>query len=386
MMVKDVEIAKLAAKPLINNAHTLVIGQTGSGKTTTVLAAIDELQATNQTNIILDPTGEYSTVPNAIVYKLAENSYFEASRLSANDFNQIFGLSENQRFISKLAQAIAALRIQKNITQQGTIYPKINVAIKKYSRQLARLGHWAYDYDLKLLAQQIIEEYVVPFADERADYQVLGQVYDYAAIREDWSDIIKLQELVNDPIIGAVFKFTATNKPGQRKVKTAIDFVVQLFAKNQSHHRSLVIDLSALKALPVLQGQLVSLLMQGLLASRTKNQERFPMMVFLDEAHRYLPVVTDKIAENGLFQILREGRKYGINLTLTTQSPLDLPVKMVTQFANLLVHQIVSRDELSYLTTIQPEQAQTITELPVGQAAVYQNNRFLEFIKIKAVK
>lgn len=45
--------------PLVAH-HLLVVGQTGSGKTTSTLSLLDQLQRTNYTTIIFDPTGEYS--------------------------------------------------------------------------------------------------------------------------------------------------------------------------------------------------------------------------------------------------------------------------------------------------------------------------------------
>ena len=55
--------------------HLLVVGQTGSGKTPTILALLNELQQTDQTAIILDPTGEYAQLPNAVIYQLGTNAY-----------------------------------------------------------------------------------------------------------------------------------------------------------------------------------------------------------------------------------------------------------------------------------------------------------------------
>ena len=50
--------------------HLLITGQTGSGKTTTTLALLSKLQAQNVTTIVFDPTGEYTQLPNATVYRL----------------------------------------------------------------------------------------------------------------------------------------------------------------------------------------------------------------------------------------------------------------------------------------------------------------------------
>lgn len=51
----------------LTSQHLLVVGQTGSGKTTTTLALLDQLQRTDQTAIVFDPTGEYTQLPNAVL-------------------------------------------------------------------------------------------------------------------------------------------------------------------------------------------------------------------------------------------------------------------------------------------------------------------------------
>lgn len=78
-------------RPLIAR-HLLVVGQTGSGKTTTTLALLNELQQTDQTAIILDPTGEYAQLPNAVTYRLGANAYLEAGRLDAGELQEVLGL------------------------------------------------------------------------------------------------------------------------------------------------------------------------------------------------------------------------------------------------------------------------------------------------------
>lgn len=59
----------------LTDQHLLVVGQTGSGKTTPTLALLNQLQQTDQTAIVLDPTGEYAQLPNAVTYRLGANAY-----------------------------------------------------------------------------------------------------------------------------------------------------------------------------------------------------------------------------------------------------------------------------------------------------------------------
>lgn len=76
-----------SVRPLVAR-HLLVVGQTGSGKTTSTLSLIDQLQHDSYTTIILDPTGEYSKLPNSVTYRLGDNAYLEAGQLTARQLRE----------------------------------------------------------------------------------------------------------------------------------------------------------------------------------------------------------------------------------------------------------------------------------------------------------
>lgn len=95
------------------NQHLLIVGQTGSGKTTTALSLLNQLQRENQTAIVLDPTGEYAQLPNAVTYKLGTNAYLEAGKLDASEFQEVLAVNFPPILSQHLEQAIAALKVQK---------------------------------------------------------------------------------------------------------------------------------------------------------------------------------------------------------------------------------------------------------------------------------
>lgn len=86
----------------------------------------------------------------------------------------------------------------------------------------------------------------------------------------------------------------------------------------------------------------------------------------IDEAHRYLPTTEQELSRNGIFQLLREGRKVNLQLILTTQSPLDLPDRLRSQFAQAVVHRLSSQSELAALPVA--TELTTTGTLAVGEA------------------
>jgi DNA helicase HerA-like ATPase len=49
-----------------------------------------------------------------------------------------------------------------------------------------------------------------------------------------------------------------------------------------------------------------------------------PLLVVLDEAHRFLPEGIDTAAHRACSRIAKEGRKYGVRLMIVTQRPSDV--------------------------------------------------------------
>ena len=331
--------------------HLLVVGQTGSGKTTTTLALLNELQQTDQTAIILDPTGEYAQLPNAVTYRLGANAYLEAGRLDAGELQEVLGLALPPRLDHQLSRAINALRIQRNLLQQAGPLKKINRPLAQYQTLLNQLSPWARDYDVTLLPQQLVEEAAIPFADDRADYSLCGQVYDREQINRDWGLLTELR----NRLAGGV-------------AKTELGFVLKMFLRHRSSHRTLVIDLSLLRRYERQQGALISYLLKQVLTDRLEqcDQSQRAVKIVIDEAHRYLPTTEQELSRNGIFQLLREGRKVNLQLILTTQSPLDLPDRLCSQFAQAFVHRLSSQSELAALPVA--TELTTTGTLAVGEA------------------
>lgn len=345
------------------NQHLLIVGQTGSGKTTTALALLDQLQHENQTAIVLDPTGEYSQLPNAVTYRLGGNAYLEAGKLDASELQEVLGIKFPVTLSRQLEQAVNSLRVQKNICHgQGTLV-KLNQPISHYQKLLSQLGSWASDYDVQQLPQQVVEEAIVPLANEGADYTLLGQQYNYPLIQQNWPLLTAFRER----LVSLAFRqlFDTDAHPGSST--TALGFVVKMFLHHRSSHRTLVIDLSILKGYEHQQGAVISYLLKLILNDRLAQQGHLmPVKVVLDEAHRYLPDDDKQLAHNGIFQVLREGRKVNLQLALTTQSPLDLPARLRSQFSSVIIHRLLAPSELQSLPT--NLSFKDVTNLATGQA------------------
>lgn len=323
------------------NQHLLIIGQTGSGKTTTALGLLSQLQSQGETAIVFDPTGEYAQLPNAVAYRLGSNAYLDVGQLTNHELVELLQLSPHREMM--IQRAANALRIMKNLKGQNQVYYQLNVSVQRYQNELKQLGTWAQSYPVQLLADQWIQDLVIPYPDSRADYGVLGQQYDYERINRDWTMINDLRETMANPAFQQLFGIRPSQQP-----LTELNYVLQMFLNQRAVHKTLVIDLSKLKHYVHWQRIVISVLFQHILNYRLDHDNVMPVHLVIDEAHRYLPT-DDQLTENGIFQIAREGRKCHLSLMLTTQSPLDLSGRLRSQFSNLLIHHLADQTEMDCL-------------------------------------
>lgn len=376
LMADQVEITLsdtycLTADDLLNH-HLLILGATGSGKSTSAVSIMHDLIMQNQAVVILDPTGEYTHLPHAVVARLGMNAFLDYERLSAQEWAMILEIT-NPRQIEKLSDAIDSLRIQRHIRHQNGIYQKLNKAWSEYEVERQQLYHYPQSFDVTLLAEQLREEYVQPYFDERADFSLLGQQYDYDAFKVWQQDLQRLKTFVFNPLYQKLLNLP-TDDDTERYVgmRTEILYLLTLFSTHKSQQKALVIDLSVLAVDLRLGQHVVSLLAANLLGLRMEQKNRLPVTLVLDEAHRYL-TADDQVDTNGISRIAREGRKFGLYLMVTTQSPTDLQGQFLGQFGMLLVHRLNTKEEIEQLPGLVPFSSVIIQQHP-GVAHLYGQN------------
>ncbi len=76
----------------------------------------------------------------------------------------------------------------------------------------------------------------------------------------------------------------------------------------------------------------------------TNRGMRSNFVILLEEAHRYL---SDK--HNAFYKIAKEGRKFGIGMLYSTQSPHDVPMEILSQTENFLVKHVSSMEDVKRL-------------------------------------
>ena len=99
-------------------------------------------------------------------------------------------------------------------------------------------------------------------------------------------------------------------------------------------------------------------------AKGLKDRGSLPFNILLEEAHRYIQSDTDTfiLGYNIFDRIAKEGRKYGIILSLISQRPVDISDTVIAQCANFLIFKMNHPRDLDYIQKMVPNISEEIIE------------------------
>lgn len=80
-----------------------------------------------------------------------------------------------------------------------------------------------------------------------------------------------------------------------------------------------------------------------------------PVLLVLEEAHRYLGENSSAITRNSANRIAREGRKYGFGLLLVTQRPTELPDTALAQCGTIIALRLSNSEDQGAVKTALPD-------------------------------
>jgi hypothetical protein len=137
--------------------------------------------------------------------------------------------------------------------------------------------------------------------------------------------------------------------------------------KTGDRKKVVVVDLS-----PVpfdVRGSVISLILRCLFDFaywyRRVNSARFPIAAFADEAHIYLRDgdSNSEAPKNSAERIAKEGRKYGISLTVISQRPREVSATILSQCNSFLCLRISNPDDQAYVRNLLPDSVRGIASM-----------------------
>jgi DNA helicase HerA-like ATPase len=99
-----------------------------------------------------------------------------------------------------------------------------------------------------------------------------------------------------------------------------------------------------------------------------------PVLIVLEEAHRYLGEGATALTRDAANRIAREGRKYGTGLLLVTQRPAELPDTALAQCGTLIALRLANSSDQTTIRAALPDSvaglAAVLPSLRTGEAVI----------------
>lgn len=372
--------------------HGAIVGSTGAGKTTTVATILQRLAqggwpAANI--VVIDPHGEYIEA----LQKLAS-------------IRSVLGTGDNGLQVPYWAMTtndIMKVFIKSHI--KDITKSRINELVTEARQEFARRSTW-----LDIDDRMITADTPIPFDIKAIWYKLDKENRETRMIKEDPStscledkgnaakltpaqftpygqgsatphqaprygshtstpDLLRLglldpqltffQEpkgnpIGNDPLIGVIRSWLGDDKP-----VSVLDF-----SGVPAHASELAI------------GVVIDLLFKVAVRSGSENGigRSRPVLIVLEEAHRYLANSATQISRDAVNRIAREGRKYGVGLLLVTQRPSELPDTALAQCGSLIALRLTNSADQSKIRAALPDSvsglAEVLPSLRTGEAIV----------------
>jgi len=128
-----------------------------------------------------------------------------------------------------------------------------------------------------------------------------------------------------------------------------------------------ILDVSGLPAevLRPVVGSMIQLVYDGLFwaAELGVGGRSQPLLVVVDEAHRFLPEGESSVASNAFARIAKEGRKYGVGLAIVTQRPSDVDQAILSQCGTMLALRLTNTRDRNSVAAALPDDLGGLADL-----------------------
>lgn len=368
--------------------HCAILGTTGGGKSWTTARIIEECLKHKAKIILLDATGEYRGFSGPFVSHFHLGSPVNISAASLprslpptcfveSDFIALFEPAGKVQG-PKMRAAMRSLRLAKLVPAVATngIIRKIDqsklpvMAAEQQAGVAARLDDPRQEFEVGKLVAQIEQECVYPdgFGAARGSKDATKWGGDSGEVSYCLSLMSRINAVLTSPSFACVF-----NSPDPALTTAIGDFVADDKRLLRICLSGVAYEFKAREIVANVIGRhLLNMARGGAFAAS-------PVVVVVDEAHNFLGRQVggeDAVARLDAFELIaKEGRKFGLNICLTTQRPRDITEGVLSQMGTLVVHRLtndrdrevveracgeIDRSASSFLPNLKPGEAAII--------------------------
>jgi len=100
--------------------------------------------------------------------------------------------------------------------------------------------------------------------------------------------------------------------------------------------------------------KIIPLIISKQLYERKKESEKTSLHIIIDEAHNILSTMSQRESETWkdyrletFEEIIKEGRKFGVFLTIASQRPYDISATIISQLHNYFIHRLINDNDIN---------------------------------------
>ena len=327
--------------------HGAILGQTGGGKSWTVASFLQKIAAFPQSTIVLfDLHSEYASAFGD-----------EADVISGADIELPYWLMNSEEILGLMVD-----RSESTAPNQIAKFKQLLQAAKDSHEENQTLGldRITIDTPVYFNFEDILDEFrrldteMVPGANKPKHGPLFGQ---FTRL------LMRVDSRLNDRRYDLIFH------PETYATSASMEDLFRRLLGEQAAgcKKVVIVDLS-----PVpfdVRNSVISLILRCLFDfsywHRRVNGTSYPIAVFADEAHIYLNDSDSdaKSSRESAERIAKEGRKYGISLTVISQRPREVSATILSQCNSFLCLRISNPDDQSYVRNLLPDSVRGITSM-----------------------
>jgi len=328
--------------------HSAIIGQTGSGKSWAVASILQKIANFQKSSFVLfDLHGEYKNA-----FQDEKFDYIDASELEfpywLMNFQELVDLMIDQTEYSAPNQVAMFRELlqeakESNEENQKLKIPKITIDTPVF-----------FDFEEIIKEFKRFNEQMVQGSRGQKQGPYFGK-FDRMLMR--------LNSRLNDKRYDLIFH--------PKKYKTSAS-MEDLFRKllgevKESINNGVIIDISPVPM--EVRNSVISLVLRCLFDFaywyKRINSESYPIAIFCDEAHAYLNEDESSMSSARISaeRIAKEGRKYGISLSVISQRPREVSATILSQCNTFMCLRIINPNDQIYVKRLLPDSIRGIVSL-----------------------
>jgi DNA helicase HerA-like ATPase len=381
-------VVRLALDPLVTR-HSAILGSTGSGKSTTVASLLRSIvQPTTGPGLpgarilLLDIHGEYtsalsdvSRVFSATPQPGEEPLYVPYWALEAGELLAFIAgdLKENQETaftdkLQELKQARLALAPLAGLEPDSlTVDSPVPFSLKRLWYDLIDFETTTYEGQMR--DQPALENAGDPntLTPPRYTPHAMGNVGPF--LNQAAKGIRRQLNLLRSRLLDRRYDFILHPGPWEPDLDGMVSADLdKLLAGWLGHDRQItILDLSGVPStvLVRLLGSILRIIYEALFWSREKSEGGVwrPLLIVMEEAHRYLHEEGESFAADIVKRIAKEGRKYGVGAMIVSQRPAEIDETVLSQCGTIVAMRLSNPVDRARVKGALPDNLAGLTDL-----------------------